>query len=72
MVMQDLTLFVIALVPLLCPVLGAPDHAGHTVVSGGARSGIRAGAARDYSSLFSNSLVSTANADISSSNNLNI
>ena len=60
------------LVPPLCPVLGALYHSGHAVVSGGPRAGIRAGAARDYSSLFSNSLVSTANADVSSSNNLNI
>jgi hypothetical protein len=69
--MQDLTLFVIALVPLLCPVLGAPDHAGHAIVSGGPGPGIPAGAVRNYNSLFSNSLVSTANAAISSSNNLN-
>jgi hypothetical protein len=46
MVMQDLTLFVIALVSLLCPVLGAPDHAGHAVVSGGPGPGIRAEAVR--------------------------
>jgi len=60
------------LVPQLCPVLRALDHSGHAFVSEGPRPSIRAGEARDYGSLFSNSLVSTANADVSSSNNLNI